>query len=144
MKVTGPGATSAPQATRRTGKTGGKDGSFSRLLNSVDDASAEPGKVDTPLAMNSIDALLAAQSVGDATDREARRRMIRRSESILDKLEEIRHALLLGTITESQLNSLALLVRSHRDTIDDPRLAGLLDEIELRAEVELAKFSRPG
>ena len=38
--------------------------------------------------------------------------------------------------------TLAQLVRAKREQIDDPKLLAILDEIELRAAVELAKFSR--
>jgi hypothetical protein len=37
---------------------------------------------------------------------------------------------------------LGKLVRDRRDGAGDPRLAGLLDEIELRAAVELAKLEQ--
>jgi hypothetical protein len=38
---------------------------------------------------------------------------------------------------------LAQLVRARRDQVDDPRLIAILDEIELRAAVELAKLAGP-
>lgn len=40
---------------------------------------------------------------------------------------------------DSQLLELAHLAASQRREIGDPRLASLLDEIDLRAQVELAK-----
>ena len=51
--------------------------------------------------------------------------------------------LLLGTIPMSKLEQLAQLIRAKREQIDDPKLLEILDEIELRAAVELAKLSRP-
>ena len=82
------------------------------------------------------------QAVDDSTERQARKRLIRRGEDILDKLEEIRHGLLLGTVPKEKLMDLAQMVRERREACQDPRLAALLDEIELRAEVEIAKLSR--
>jgi class II flagellar assembly regulator FliX len=41
----------------------------------------------------------------------------------------------------SQLFELARLAARQRGKIDDPRLASLLDEIGLRAQVELAKLA---
>ena len=67
--------------------------------------------------------------------------MIRRGEDILDRLEDLRHGLLTGTISADKLQTLAHVVRTGRGNCGDPRLAALLDEIELRAEVELAKLS---
>jgi len=53
-----------------------------------------------------------------------------------------RRALLAGSVPKDRLIQLAQMVRARRDTVSDPRLATILDEIELRAEVELAKLSR--
>jgi hypothetical protein len=33
------------------------------------------------------------------------------------------------------------MVRARRDTVTDPQLAEILDQIELRAEIELAKYA---
>ena len=49
---------------------------------------------------------------------------------------------LVGVPLQAQLAQLAQTIRARREEIDDPRLAEILDEIELRAAVELAKFSR--
>jgi hypothetical protein len=64
----------------------------------------------------------------------------RRAEDILDRLEELRLGLLAGTIPRDRLESLEQIVREHRDQVADPRLGEILDEIELRARVELAKL----
>jgi hypothetical protein len=60
----------------------------------------------------------------------------------MDKLEEIRHGLLMGTLPLDKLTALSASLRDRRETCHDPRLAALLDEIELRAEVEIAKLTR--
>ena len=60
---------------------------------------------------------------------------------MLDNLEEIRLGLLLGTIPVSRLEQLAQLVRAQREQVNDPKLTAILDEIELRAAVELAKLT---
>jgi hypothetical protein len=61
---------------------------------------------------------------------------------MLDRLEDIRHGLLMGAIPRDRLQELAAAVRRQREAIDDPRLVEILDEIELRARVELAKLER--
>ena len=60
----------------------------------------------------------------------------------LDGLEELRRGLLLGSIPKDRLGDLARLVREKRERGADPVVSRLLDEIELRAEVEIAKLSR--
>lgn len=142
MKVSGPGSTSGISGPRRSERTERRSGEFARHLASAIDGLAEPQAVDALAPMSAVEALLAAQSVGDATEEEGRRRAVQRCEDILDQLEIIRTGLLDGSIPEDKLVRLTELVRSHRDATADPRLAALLDEIELRAAVELAKLGR--
>lgn len=143
MKVSGTGSSSAVSGgARRVDKSAGKGGAFKQALADAVDGAAGPQSADAPIAVAGIDALLLVQAVDDSTERQARKRLIRRGEDILDKLEEIRHGLLLGTVPAEKLHDLAQMVRSRREACQDPRLGALLDEIELRAEVEIAKLSR--
>ncbi len=41
-----------------------------------------------------------------------------------------------------KLVDIAQMMRTQRQTTDDPRLNEIIDEIELRAEVEIAKLTR--
>ncbi len=144
MKVSGIGATTTT-TSRKVGKSGkAAEGSFARQLGGTEAAAAaeEASAVDSPVVVAGIEALLVAQAVGDTTEQETRQRMVRRGDDILDRLDELRHGLLIGAIPKERLIALAQLVRSRRDAVADPRLASILDEIELRAEVELAKLSR--
>lgn len=146
MKVSGVGAGSSTGGVRRTDKSSGASGAsgseFRRALVDAVEGPDDTPAVDTTGALGSVDALLVVQAAGDATEREARRRLVRRGEEILDRLEDVRRALLLGVVPKDMLLQLAQMVRSRREATPDPRLAALLDEIELRAEVELAKLTR--
>ncbi len=142
MKVSGIGATAGSGQARKTAKTDkSASGGFAEKLAETFDATEDAHAVETSSAVTGIDALLATQAVGDALEQEHRRRLIKYGEDLLDKLEEIRHGLLLGAIPKDRLIALAQMVRTRRESIADPRLAAILDEIELRAEVELAKLS---
>jgi hypothetical protein len=143
MKVTGIGTTTGAGQARRSAKTDKPSSSnFADHLSEPVESADETFAVESPPMVGGIDALLAVQASGDALEQENRRRMIKRGDDLLDMLEEIRHGLLMGSIPKDSLVTLAQMVRSRRDTVTDPRLAGVLDEIELRAEVELAKLSR--
>ncbi|GAB3454290.1 hypothetical protein GCM10027396_31730 [Insolitispirillum peregrinum] len=96
--------------------------------------------LEAPQALSGLESLLAIQAVDADGSNRGRRRMIARGEELLDRLEDIRRGLLLGTIPIDRLSKLSEMVRSKRDSGADPELAALLDEIELRAEVELAKL----
>ncbi len=142
MKVTGLGAGAQSSRTKRTDKTDRKSGEFrDALTGSVDEAEDARG-VDGLSSLAGVNTILALQSMGDATEREARKRLVRRGEDILDQLEEIRHGLLVGGLSQDKLETLAQTVRSSREDCPDPGLGAILDEIELRAEVELAKLQR--
>jgi hypothetical protein len=89
-------------------------------------------------AVGSLDALLALQEAGGPTER--RRRAVRRAGRLLDVLDEIKLALLDdGVPPRGALEQLKGAMREARQGTDDPRLEGVLDEIETRAAVELAK-----
>lgn len=90
-----------------------------------------------PLA--ALDAILALQGVGDALS--GRRRAVRRGTTLLDLLEEVKADLLVGNVTPERLDLLAEQVTALREKVE-PGLDGVLDEIELRVRVELAKLGR--
>lgn len=135
MKITGPAGPNQvqPRAPLRRGRTG--DGSFASSLASE---ASSPQSATAASPTSAIDALLALQEVGDVGSE--RKKAIRRGNDLLDRLEEIRIGLLTGQISRDRLQQLARLAREGRPAIDDPRLAEVLAEIELRAEVELAKL----
>ena len=85
----------------------------------------------------SVDALLALQDIGGPLER--RRRAMGRAGKILDVLDGVKLSLLSGESTEAGLRALQGAVRDQREATDDPGLEGVLNEIETRAAVELAK-----
>ncbi|MEM9899464.1 MAG: flagellar assembly protein FliX, partial [Pseudomonadota bacterium] len=60
--------------------------------------------------------------------------------TILDELERMRLDLLMGEVPVSRLQQIAGLVARTRDRVADDRLASVLDDVDLRARVELAKL----
>ena len=85
-----------------------------------------------------IDALMALQGVDDPTER--RRRSVARGRYALDALEDLKMGVLSGTLDSSALNRLKTAAVGLKDTSGDQNLDGVLAEIELRVEVELAKM----
>jgi hypothetical protein len=90
----------------------------------------------------SVDALLALQNVGGPLER--RRRAVGRAGRILDVLDEMKDALLGDSLGPHDMERLRRAVRDERLHTDDPNLEGVLDEIETRAAVELAKLEQSG
>ena len=96
------------------------------------------GNVTSAVASNPIDGILAVQEVCDATD--GRSHGIKRGHGLLDRLDELSHGLLVGTIDRGRLLRVRRKIAAQRVTLDDPRLSAVLDEIDVRASVELAKL----
>jgi hypothetical protein len=87
-----------------------------------------------------LDGLLALQAAGDALER--KRRAVRRGRDLLDHLDQVKVALLSGRVPVERLMLIRAVLASRRDLGDDPALEELLAQIDLRAEVELAKLGR--
>jgi hypothetical protein len=84
--------------------------------------------------------VLAIQEVPDAGS--GRSRGIRRGFDLLERLEQLRQALVMGTLTAAQIEHLAAFAAGRREQVNDAVLAEVLNEIEIRAAVELAKLGR--
>jgi hypothetical protein len=84
----------------------------------------------------SLDALLALQAVEDPLFK--RRKLVRRGTQLIDTLEDLKTDLLAGRVSEGRLNQLMAVMSQARER-GEPALDALLDDIELRARVELAK-----
>jgi hypothetical protein len=90
--------------------------------------------------LTNVGALLALQTQDDVTER--RRRATQRSNTLLDQLDGIRISILGNGVSREQVAALSKTLREYRDQVDDPGLEAILDDVELRAEVELAKLER--
>jgi hypothetical protein len=91
-----------------------------------------------PGPIAALDSILTLQSMEDSTD--GRSKGLKHGEQLLDMLDQVRDGLLAGGIPRATLNRLANAVTRRQENFADPRLQQVLDEIELRAHVELAKL----
>jgi hypothetical protein len=87
-----------------------------------------------------VDTILALQGVEDSTDQ--RTRGVQHGEQLLRLLDEVRDGLLTGGIPRQTLHRLALAISKRRESFADPKLQAVIDEIDLRARVELAKLEQ--
>ncbi|WP_183204878.1 flagellar assembly protein FliX [Brevundimonas lenta] len=133
MKVTGPSGPSAPQTSRPARAAGG----FSVPGASAGSSASATASAASVSGVADVGALMALQGVEDATER--RRRAIRRGGCLLDRLDELKLALLSGEAGEGALERLSRTLREERPEDADPGLTSVLNQIDLRAAVELAK-----
>lgn len=104
------------------------------------DALGEAGQVLAPAGIAVIDGLLAVQEVENDPQQETRRKALRHGAEVLQQLDDLRHDILAGRVPEARLRALATTLASRIALATDPDLAVVLEEIHLRAEVELAKL----
>jgi len=133
MKVTGASGPTGPQGGRATRSAGG----FSLPATGGAAPAAAASAASAASGVADVSALMALQGVETATER--RRRAIRRGGGLLDRLEELKLALLDGGAGEGALERLSRTLREERPEDADPGLTELLNQIDLRAAVELAK-----
>lgn len=139
MKVSGTGGVGATGASRPKA-AGGSTGFRLPSVNAASGA-ASTASVGGLSGVGSVDALLALQEMGAVGGPlERRKRAVRRAEHILDLLGDVRVALIDGDISHDTLDRLTRAIREQRENTEDPGLEGILNEIETRAAVELAKL----
>ena len=133
MKVTGSSGTTSTPSSRPAKAAGG---GFSLPSGGAAAAGAAAAAASTG-GVAGVSALMALQGVEDPVER--RRRAIRRGGGLLDRLDELKLAMLAGQNGGDVLANLARAAREARPDSADPGLNAVLDQIDVRAAVELAK-----
>ena len=126
-----PPRAAASSASRRVGQGG--------FTVSEQEAAESPKQAASLRTIGGIDALLALQGEQDVGER--RRRAVKRGRNALDALDELKIAVLDGTLGPSTLMRLKSVTTGLREGTGDPGLDSVLAEIELRVEVEMAKLT---
>lgn len=145
MEVKGPSGPSKTSKTSKSKKSSSSSaaGAFSALIEGTESSSADATSAASGVhAAAGIDAILAAQAIDPDEVNQGKKRAVRRGFDLLDSLDDIRMGLLLGQISGKRLYRLQELIAQQKDAVDDPKLMEILEEIDLRAAVELAKFER--
>jgi Class II flagellar assembly regulator len=139
MRITENKPVSAVRKSAKKARLNGAGGLFS-LDEATDSAPSEaPAKIEMPMAVGDISTLLAVQeNLGEQQKTGA----INRGFDTLDALDALKIDVLSGNVSRQKLVNLSALVEKQRSNLSDPALMNLLDHIELRARVELAKFDQ--
>jgi hypothetical protein len=136
MRIQGPIGTAAaatPSVPRRAAS-----GTFSVNERTESRPGGGPSAFRT---VGGIDALIALQGI-DAVEEplERRRHAVKRGRLALDALDELKIGLLGGTLAPATLTRLQSAAAFLKDGSGEAGLDGVLSEIELRVEVEIAKM----
>lgn len=141
MKVSKTGGTTGPDSARKKSKKADSDGGFADALKSASGTVATEQAQSTG-SVGHVDALFAVQQTADATDHKSRGLMMDYGTEMLDRLEQLRLSILSGAVSKDRLQEMARRLRERTSNSDDPRLNDLINDIELRVEVEIAKLRR--
>ena len=117
-------------------KSSSNSTAFSSLVDKTED-------VEETQAAQNISPIAAASvinEVEEVTPQGRRKKSIQHGHDLLDELEEIRNGLLLGTLDQQTIEKAHKKALASRDITDDPELEEIINEIEIRAAVELAKL----
>lgn len=136
MKVNEYGSIRNSAATRKKGGTSAT-GDFAGLLGGLSEESA-PAAASGVAQAQPMAGMLGLQEVDDREV--ARRQTIKHGHSLLESLENLRHSLLTGRLSPEVLRTLEHRLKNQRALTADPALHAVIDDIELRAAVELAKI----
>lgn len=138
MKINGPNGASSSSSARQARPAGG--GTFAPTRADDVGPADEARRLESLEGVITLSALLALQGVDDPLSK--RKRAVGRAGRILDLLDELKLALIDGGASPAMLDRLVGAVREERAVTEDARLDAVLDQIETRAAVELAKLGR--
>jgi len=133
LEIKGPGRVET-SAIKRKAPAGASSGGFS-----VSGAPESHGQIVAgPGPIAALDSILMLQGLEDST--QGKSKGLQHGEQLLDLLDSVRDGLLAGGIPRATLNKLAAAVTRRHEAFAVPQLQDVLDQIELRAHVELAKL----
>ena len=136
------GYTKPVSSTRPTRKAGSVDGAA--FLSELEKAEGVRGTTPTAPVGN-IGSMAGLVGINEVDEQEHKHRQaMKRGRFTLEALEQLRNALLMGSLPLTTLRNLEKLIAEERGTTHDPVLNSLLDDIELRAAVEMAKLEMSG
>jgi hypothetical protein len=135
MEIKGPGRVET-SAIKRKAPAGAPSSGFA-----VSEAPESHGQIVAgPGPIAALDSILMLQGMDDSM--QGKRKGVAHAEQLLDLLDSVRDGLLAGEIPRATLNKLAAAVTRRHEAFADPALQDVLDQIELRAHVELAKLEQ--
>ncbi|MCP4934362.1 MAG: hypothetical protein GY927_09195 [bacterium] len=139
MRITQNRPVSGPRKPSKSTPSSSAEGGFSLGSQTSASQTAPSTQVSTSSPIGGISALLAVQ--GDDHERQ-RSAAVSCGHDTLDILDSLKIDVLSGQVSRQKLVHLAALVKKPRDNFGDPTLMNVLDHIELRARVELAKMEQ--
>jgi hypothetical protein len=96
-------------------------------------------KNSSPINCNNL--LVTLQEIS-LDEKDENRQSKQHGMDILDKLEQLRLAMLNGKLSQNTLSNIEALIKKEKVNATDPYLKSIIEEVEVRAAVELAKLNK--
>ncbi len=141
MKISDVGSSKKTTRTKKKQAVPGHPGDFAQQLKGTADPAETAPSVEVG-TLSGVDSVLSIQESTSATGEKSRSLAGRYGDDLLGRLDELRLGLLAGSFPKEKLADLAKTMRARRQESDDAKLNEIINEIELRAEVEIAKLTR--
>jgi predicted outer membrane protein len=145
MKIEGPKKTDSASKTTKKAKTSRSSSSDkASFINHLSAAMGGDGEVDEATSVAGaagVAGILGIQAAEEATERENRKKAVEYGADVLADLDDLRMGLVTGRYSKVQLERLSVNLQNRRDNVTDQKLIEILDEIDLRAQVEIAKYN---
>ena len=140
MKISEFGSVNSASGTGKK-RAASSTGSFADLLASAEASETSPtSQLSDVAATSALNNLLALQEISDEDVR--RKKLLQRGTGLLDSLDQLRRRLLTGSLSPQLLVEIGRQLAVEKQTIMDPRINEIIEDIELRAAVELAKIEK--
>ena len=142
MKISGYGSIKSGSGVAKPSAAGASVSSFADILAASETQEAsQAGPLSDVAATAALNNLLALQEISEEDVK--RKKLTQQGKNMLDSLDVLRRQLLAGVIPRATLQDLSRQLSMQKQTVIDPELRAIIDDIELRAAVELAKLQRP-
>ncbi len=105
------------------------------------DTSDEMADISELDALSSLDQKVI---IAQKQEQEAKRKAKENGKNLISTMERIHIEIANGNLNSNDVRELEKIARNHKETFFDPKLSDILDEIELRAAVEIAKSEKRG
>lgn len=139
-RITRYGSVKSTGVAKKTGSSSAV-GHFSELLEAASiDETVPVTQLSDVAAASAVSNMLSLQEISDEDVR--RKKLVQQGKNMLDVLENLRQQLLIGHISAHTLQDLNRQLSIKKQSISDPRLMEVLEDIELRVAVELAKLEQ--
>ncbi|MBN8828035.1 MAG: flagellar assembly protein FliX [Sphingobacteriia bacterium] len=104
---------------------------------------AQAEKLSSQQNIQATQSIFIIPDIADELTKEKKKRVISNARDVLKELNSLKTALLNGRLSEENLINIEnQLLKLKEENSDDPKLIQIINDIEIRAAVELTKFGK--